>query len=421
MNTKNILSILFVLATLAFSMTSCVKGEFDEPPINIPKVTFPKNATIAELLLKYPGTCDSVKDTVVISGIVTANDESGNLYKKIVIQDETAGLEIELDQTSLYIDYRVGQRVFIKCQGMYMGRYNGLPQLGSIYNGKIGRLPAVYIKDHIFNDSLPGAAPTPLVVTPTALNLSMVNKLVRLENVALADAGLTWAASDATTDRSLEGGPTSFVIRTSNYANFAGITIPSGNGNIQGILSLYNSTYQLTIRDTNDITGFKNVKILFTESFETSLGGFAGQSLVGDQVWGHDASFKCAKMSGFAASASHQNEDWLISSAINMSGISTGVLRFSHAINKGDIANVQSNHTVWISKDYTSGAPSTGTWEKLTVPTYPAGNNWSFVNSGEVAIPSAYLGQANVRIAFKYLCSDTESATWEIQNLKITE
>jgi hypothetical protein len=422
MNKRNLLSILFILATLAFTLSSCVKGEFDEPPINIPKVNFKANSTIAELLIKYPGACDSVKDTVIISGIVTANDESGNLYKYIVIQDGSAGLQLALDQASLYADYRVGQRIYIKCQGMYLGRYNGLPQLGYIYNGKIGRLPSVYIRQHLFLDSLPDKAnvPAPLVVTPTTLNLSMVNKLVRFENVSFAAAGSPWADATASGDRSLEGGPTTFVVRTSNFASFATMPVPSGSGTIQGILGLFGTTYQLALRDTNDIIGYKVVKTFFSESFASGLGGFTTQNLVGDQVWTYSAQYG-ATISGFSAGASHQNEDWLISPAIDLTTAATGILRFSHAINKGDVANLTTNHTVWISKNYTSGLPATATWEKLTVPGYPTGTSWTYVSSGDVVIPASYLGQTNVRIAFKYLCSDTESATWEMQNVKITE
>lgn len=421
MNRKNIPGILLVLAIIASTFTSCVKGDFDQPPIIVPKANLVANTTIAELLVKYPGACDSIKDTAIISGIVTANDESGNLYKSIVIEDGTAGLAIAINQTSLYVDFRVGQRVYIKCRGMYLGRYHNLPQLGYINGGAIGQLPASYIKDHLFADSLPGPKPTPLLVNQNNLNITMVNKLVRLENVAFASAGTPWAETDASGDRSLEGGPTSFVVRTSNYANFAQNLIPFGTGTIQGILSVYNSTYQLTIRDTSDIIGFKSVTMLFNETFGSSMGGFTAQSVSGDQQWTYDATYKCAKVSGFAASASHANEDWLISPAINLSSASNAVLSFSHAINKGDVANVATNHTVWISKNYTAGAPSTATWEQLTVGTYPPGNNWTFVASGDVAIPASYLGQTNVRIAFKYLCSDTESATWEIQNVKVIE
>jgi hypothetical protein len=425
MNKRNILSILFILATIAFTLSSCVKGEFDEPPINIPKVDFdtvPRyHKTIQELLLAYPGSCDSIKDTIIISGIVTGNDESGNLYKYIVIQDATAGLEIALDQASLYSDYRIGQRIVVKCRGMYLGRYNGLPQLGSIYNGKIGRLPAVFIKEHLFLDSLPNKlnVPAPLVVTPTTLNVTMVNKLVRFENIAFTDAGSPWADDAAAGDRGLEGGPTTFVVRTSNYANFATLSIPSGSGTIQGILGLFGTTYQLAIRDTADIIGFKNVKTFFSEPFTSSMGGFTSQNVLGTQQWTFSATYG-ATMSGFSG-GNNANEDWLISPAINMTGAASGILRFSHAINKGDVATVQSDHTVWISKTYTSGAPNATDWVQLTVPGYPAGTDWTFVSSGDVVIPAAYLGQTNVRIAFKYLSTASQSATWEIKSVKVTE
>jgi hypothetical protein len=425
MNKRNILSILFILATIAFTLSSCVKGDFDEPPINIPKVDFdtvPRfHKTIQELLLAYPGACDSIKDTIYITGVVTGNDESGNLYKYIVIQDATAGLELAIDQASLYADFRIGQRICIKCRGMYLGRYNGLPQLGYIYGGKIGRLPAAYMKDHFFLDSLPNKAnvPAPLVVTPTNLNVTMVNKLVRLENVAFADAGSTWADDAASGDRGLEGGPTTFVIRTSNYSNFATLSIPSGSGTVQGILGIFGTTYQLAIRDTADIIGFKNVKTFFSEPFSSSLGGFTTQSISGAQTWGYNANYG-AVMSGFSG-GNNANEDWLISPAINLTGAASGILRFTHAINKGDVATVASDHTVWISKTYTSGAPAPADWVQLTVPGYPTGTDWTFVSSGDVVIPAAYLGQTNVRIAFKYLSTASQSASWEIKGVKVTE
>jgi hypothetical protein len=428
MNKRNILSILFILATIAFTLSSCVKGEFDEPPINIPKVDFdtvPRyHKTISELLIKYPGTCDSVKDTIIISGIVTANDESGNLYKYIVIQDETAGLELAIDQASLYTDFRIGQRVYVKCRGMYLGRYNGLPQLGYIYGGKIGRLPAAYMRQHFFLDSLPNKAnlPAPLLLTSaTHFDITMINKLVRLENVSFVAVGSPWSDAAASGDRLLDGWPATFVVRTSNFASFATDPIPAGNGTIQGILGMFGSTYQLAIRDTADIIGYKVVKTFFSESFASGLGGFTAQNIIGDQQWSYSATYG-ATISGFAAGASHQNEDWLISPAIDLSAATTsGVLRFSHAINKGNVANIQTNHTVWMTKNYSSGAPSTATWVQLTIPVYPAGTSWTYISSGDVVIPAAFLGQNNVRFAFKYLCSDTESATWEIQNVKITE
>lgn len=420
MNRKNILSILFGAAIISFSLSSCVKGDFDTPEIFVPKVNFKANTTISALLLKYPGEIDSIGDTIIISGIVTANDESGNLYKKFVIQDETAGIEVDVDQTSMYIDYRVGQRVFIKCQGMYIGRYNELPQLGYLYDKKIGRLPKDLVPMHIFPDSLPGEPVEPLIVKADALSKTMVNMLVRLEDVTLVDGGSTWADPDNYGERKLEGGPDEFIVRTSNFANFATDKIPSGTGTLQGILSLFGDTYQLTIRDANDIIGFQNINTFFSIPFTAGLGTCTTVSVEGAQVWTSSTSYG-AVMSGFANSTNNANEDWLITPAIDLTTAASGKVKFTHAINKGDLALVQSDHTVWISKDYSSGAPSSATWEQLTVPGYPAGNSWDFVSSGDVVIPAAYLGQTNVKIAFKYLSSSTQSASWEIKNLKVTE
>jgi len=427
MNKRNILSILFILATLAFTLSACVKGELDEPPVNIPKVDFdtvPRyHKSISDLLIQYPGACDSIKDTIYISGIVTANDESGNLYKYIVIQDETAGLQLSIDQASLYADFRVGQRVVIKCRGMYLGRYNELPQLGYIYNGKIGRLPATLMRDHFFLDSLPNKAnlPAPLLLTPTTqLDATMVNRLVRFENVSFADAGSLWADPAAAGDRKLEGGTNPFVVRTSNYASFATMPIPSGTGTIQGILGRFGSTYQLALRDTNDIIGFQYIPTYLRESFASGLGDFTVMSVTGTQQWGYDASYFCAKMTGYSGGANFDNEDWLISPTMNLSNATNAVLSFFHAIKYGDIPNMAVNQSVWISKNYISGNPTLANWEQLTVPTYPA-PDFKFVSSGEIGIPASYIGQTNVRVAFKYLSNTSNSSTWEIQNVKVTE
>jgi hypothetical protein len=156
---------------------------------------------------------------------------------------------------------------------------------------------------------------------------------------------------------------------------------------------------------------------IFSEPFTGTLGSFTASSVLGDQVWAGTS--YGATMTGFVSSVYNANEDWLISPAINLTGKATAVLSFMHTINKGVVANMPANHTLWVSTNYTSGAPSTGTWTQVTIPTYPGGADWTFVNSGNIALPASVLGNSNCRIAFKYLCSTTEASTWEIKTLKI--
>ena len=155
--------------------------------------------------------------------------------------------------------------------------------------------------------------------------------------------------------------------------------------------------------------------VILNVPFTSGLGGFEAFSIVGDQAWQSDATYG-AKMSGYASGSSHANEDWLVSPALNLAGKSNVVLTFDHAINKGDLANLKTNHTLWITDNYAGGDPNSTTWQQVEITTYPDGASWTFVSSGEIVIPAEYL-KDNVRIAFKYLCSDSESATWEIRDL----
>ncbi len=156
---------------------------------------------------------------------------------------------------------------------------------------------------------------------------------------------------------------------------------------------------------------------IFSEAFSGTLGAFSPISVVGAQLWA--GSSYGAIMNGYVNSTCNTNEDWLISPAINLIGKSSAVLSFMHTINKGLVANLSSNHTVWVSNNYYSGAPSTATWTKVSIPTYPGGADWTFVSSGNIALPATVLGNSNCRIAFKYLCSTTEASTWEIKSLNI--
>ncbi|MGB4205488.1 MAG: DUF5689 domain-containing protein [Bacteroidales bacterium] len=253
---KNIRKIFIGLLLLGIAtyFAACVKGDFDEPPIYIPRVDFTSNTTIAALKSSYK-SLKQIEEDIIIQGIVVGNDESGNLYKKLIIQDSTAGIELALDKTNLYNEFKLGQRVFVKCKGMYIGDYNKLIQLGYLFEGSIGRLPEVFMPQHIFRDSLPGKVPEPQLTELTGLNTFLVSQLVKFENITFVDPGKEWAPQSAdATNRSIVG--TTMVVRTSKYANFASELIPAGSGTVTGILSIFQNTYQLTIRDTSDLKNF---------------------------------------------------------------------------------------------------------------------------------------------------------------------
>ena len=99
-----------------------------------------------------------------------------------------------------------------------------------------------------------------------------------------------------------------------------------------------------------------------------------------------------------------------------MSEYNAADLTFEHAFKFA--SNPQDEMTLWISTDYYSGDPSSATWEQYTIPNYPSGTNWTFVDSGEIDM-SSVAGHDNVRIAFKYKSSDAAAPKWEVKNVVV--
>lgn len=78
-------------------------------------------------------------------------------------------------------------------------------------------------------------------------------KLVVFKNVSFKEANgkNTFATTDATTNRNLN--EFKVIVRTSNYADFAGDILPMGKVNLTGILTRFNNDWQLLIRTADDI------------------------------------------------------------------------------------------------------------------------------------------------------------------------
>jgi hypothetical protein len=254
---RKIISGIFIITGMMF-LASCVKGDFDAPPVIPPTSGLTATTTLTQLIAMHtPGGTDSINTDVIITGIVMANDETGNLYKQIYIEDDTSGIQIQLDETSLFNTYKLGQRLFIKCKGLALGEYGGNMQLGCIINGAISRIPSAEIANHLFLEGFPGTVPEPKVLTIPTLSAARLNMLVKLNGIHFADSGQVFSLTTATTNRNmLDSLGNTLPLRTSNYATFASQLIPGGTGSVSGILSIYNGGYQFYIRDLDDLEGF---------------------------------------------------------------------------------------------------------------------------------------------------------------------
>lgn len=170
------------------------QGEPDEPQA----VTLDVNTTIAELKALYDGTPYHIENDIIIGGQVISSDASGNIYRSLFIQDGTGGIELKIGNSALYNDYQLGQWVFVKCQGLTLGNYGGMLQIGM--EDPTGSYETAYIdvktliSSHVFKGAK-DAPPSPQVVSETELKTALKSsyksalfgKLVTLNDLTYAN------------------------------------------------------------------------------------------------------------------------------------------------------------------------------------------------------------------------------------------
>ena len=150
-------------------------------------------AHLKELYAKY-GVLKIQDDDMVIAGKVISDDHSGNIYRELYIQDETGVISVKIGLSSLYSDYKLGQTVYVRCGGLTIGQYNGMPQLG--VEDQTGEYETAYLDNrylidaHVIRGAWGDPVP-PLAITEAELEAALkegyTNKLwgqlVTIENL----------------------------------------------------------------------------------------------------------------------------------------------------------------------------------------------------------------------------------------------
>ncbi|MCF8347622.1 MAG: choice-of-anchor J domain-containing protein, partial [Bacteroidales bacterium] len=160
-----------------------------------------------------------------------------------------------------------------------------------------------------------------------------------------------------------------------------------------------------------------NISTISHEGFDSGLGVWSQYSVTGDQVWewaNYGNPPGCAKGNGYSGAAV-ENEDWLISPSLDLTGYINLTFGFDHARNYASNDGLY----VMISTDYTgSGDPTLATWSDLTASfTFPDPGSWTFISAGTADI-SAY-ATTSTYIAFVYNSTDVEASTWEVDNADV--
>lgn len=446
---KAIKYIMFALICTLFA--SCMGDSYAEPeggeiPYGNNELAETNVLTIEQLKAKFASVISSssmqeVTEDIQIKGYVTGNDAGGNIYNEISVQDETGAILICINQSGLYGSLQEGQQILISLKGLMIGGYGMQPEIGGIYTNtntgaqSIGRMSRYLWNTHY---KLLGT-PDKSKILPEVFDISKISdasyleancgRLMTLKNVKLKDAdGISvFAPNDGSValtancaNRAFTGISTNqLVLRTSTYADFANQAMPQDEIDVTGIFTRYRNTWQILLRNLNDIQQAEpEPTAIFSETFGESQGDFKIVENIPlpdglSYVWAWDARYGM-KASAYVNSTYYETDSWLISPAIDLSKVNNTTLKFDQARRYGSGGD---DVHVMVTTNYRDGAEiNVNNWTELTFSEeqIPDGSNWNYLTSS--ASLSPYVNNSNVRIAFRYTSSTNAAATWEIKN-----
>ncbi len=264
----------------AAALTSC-GDDFVSPPMVVPSATIEANTSILDLKTAYWAADRNYVKTIglndagehtIIRGRVISSDQTGNIYKSVIIYDGSAALNLSINAYDLYQTYQFGQEVVIDVTELNIGGYNGLMQLGG--EGTYNNAPSMTFMDsEVFAahaqvdglsnpqlvDTIPATIPDVLAAKQSTEGLILwQSRLVRFDNVRWDAPGKPYAEGTSSTNRYIidESG-NQLLVRNSAYASFKNELLPQGYGSVTGILSYYGTDWQLMLIDSNGCQDFE--------------------------------------------------------------------------------------------------------------------------------------------------------------------
>ena len=278
------------LAFLALTLGSCMGDGYAAPDLTdkVPAAPYGNNSlkeknviSIADLKTQFATVIANssyklIEKDMMIKAVVTGNDVSGNIYNQVSVQDASGAIIIAINGSGLSGYLPVGQEILVNLKGLYIGSYKKLPQIGGV-NTKIsdGTLSMGKIERAVWNQHFkilnPGEADASTVepeefdltkLTDASYMEANVCKLMTLKKVKFASANGTnvWAPKDTNTSLELIDAETgkrisssNLVVRNSGYSKFANEVVPQGVFDITGIFTRFGDTWQIVLRNTDDL------------------------------------------------------------------------------------------------------------------------------------------------------------------------
>ena len=441
-----------LVAIAGVGFTGC-NEDLEIPPLSIPASDWKANTTIADFKAQYwsdqENYCTKVGLTtegehVILGGRVIGNDQTGNIYQAIQIQDETGAITISASVKSLYLRYKIGEQVFIDVTDLYAGKYAGLFQIGTEGTYNSAPTTSKMTEDQFLAHTQINGLPEPSLVEDKVLTIPQINAMVnntadvmlyqsqriRINDVSFVGGGKElWAdAGSSGADRYLiDKDGNRLLVRNSGYSDFCDQTLPAGHGDIIAILSWYRSSWQVLFITPDDCIDFggesyapgggEAIVSSLDETFEgcssiTDLGNWSAVDVQGKATWftytyGGTTFVSCTAYNKTAGDNGY--ESWLITPGLDLDKMAEKVCSFNSMVGYSGQGTLE----VFI---LSSNDPKTATATKLDANIPQPTGSWSdWVPSGNINL-SAFSGV--VYLGFRYTAAvATGYTTYRVDNV----
>ncbi|SHF99893.1 DUF5689 domain-containing protein [Flavobacterium defluvii] len=443
---KNIILKSLLLSSLL--ICSCSK-DVENPKLECTQPDYKVNKTVEKVYELSGSTAKQYLYDDIIEAYVVSSDEGGNFFKTISLQTKASeripaiGFSVPIDASNTYIDYRIGNKVYVKLKNQFTDLYYGGLRIGSLYVSNAGDPTIGRISQNEYKNVLSASCELidenqllESLSIEKALDDTKLNTLIELNDVEFTEAALgrhyfeesnniggstNWNLRDKTGNQ--------IILRTSSYAKFADHSVPEGSGKVRGILTKFGTDYQLMVRSENDIVmNGKRSTPFFAEDFQSvknnvnfALPGWSNIVEKATKLWKSMvyAGNGYAEFNTTSTTAA-ENIAWLVSPKIDLTDYKNAVLSFRSAQHDLKVNSPLNTLEVYISTNFDGANISKAKWTKLDakVPNLSTPAR-EFISSGGIDL-SAYSG--NINIAFKYIGSGkdkTLNGAFMVDDIKI--
>lgn len=255
-------NIVFLLSTIFGA--SCVGSVDFETPEAECETSLDSNITFAELDTLVQDEVIQIHDDLVVEGYVISSDEAGNYFNVLYLQDApenpTMGIQIEVDFRESHLFYPEGSQVFVKLNGLYLGKSGNTIKLGGTFTSfgtiSVGRLPSLKVPRHIILGCKKSSGVKPNKTNISAIESVPLNTLIQIDSLEFAEEflGHTFAIATEETERTLKDcAENEIVMLNSGYSDFQAELLPENNGAVIGILIEDGKKRKLVVRGLEDL------------------------------------------------------------------------------------------------------------------------------------------------------------------------